>query len=522
MSGPGPSPLSIKDASSTLSKHWRLWVVPTVAMTFLAAGYALMRPTAWQASQAILVRDEAVGALSRQGRFDSSDAMKTAQETIAEIAKNQAVVAAALASVESPAERTTTEAWPTPEEVAGVRSSITVAAPKGAEFGRTEVIYLSATADSRRRAEGLATAVCNQLEVRLQELRNSKAESIMAELQKTVALAQADLDRATNQLAAIETEVGSDLGELRILNDSGSGDSNLRSSLNQIKTDLRQVRTASEADLEQLKLLETARHDPDRLIATPNRLLETQPALRRLKDGLVDAQLRTAQLLGKMSDLHPEVLAAKSNEGIVQQQLHAELEQAVGGLRADLAVRQSQIASLERQAADVENRLSHLASLRARYGNLVAEARQCSESLQKSQKDLADARGSQAAATSASLITRLDTPVTGSSPIGPGNNTIVLFGAAGGLATGLGLVFLFTSTGTLRGRRLSDYLRTGRRAADQRPGRRTSDAPPNVPATPAVSIAAGLAGDRRAPNIDRRAGDPDTTVPYIVPRRASS
>ena len=63
-----------------------------------------------------------------------------------------------------------------------------------------------------------------------------------------------------------------------------------------------------------LTLLKDAEADPTRLMAAPNSLLDSQPALRRLKDGLVDAQLRTATLQGRMSAEHPEVVAAREAE----------------------------------------------------------------------------------------------------------------------------------------------------------------------------------------------------------------
>ena len=496
---PKPAPSLMHQLSGPPARHWRLWLVPTIVMTVLAAGYAVCRPVRWQASQGLVVRDEAVGELSRQGRFDSSEAMKTAQETIAEIARNQALLRAALVQTAGP-KPTNDPGWPTATDVAALQSSLAVSAPKGTEFGRTEVIYLSVIADTKEQAVALAGAVCDQLDARLQELRNLRAESIMAELAKTVTLAQSDLDRATARLAALETEVGTDLGELRILNDSGSGDSNLRTALNQIKNDLRQVGTAHEAEQQQLKLLTAAMNDPDSLIATPNRLLEAQPALRRLKEGLVDAQLRTAQLMGKMSKDHPEVKGALANEEAVRRELREELELAVRGLEADLAVSASQIKALGKQAAEVEGRLDRLAALRARYGNLVADVRQRSETLQRAQQELADARAAQAAAQSASLITRLDRPLSGNHPIGPSAAAIVLTGLAGGLATGLGLVFLLTPAGPFHGRRWSDYLSIGRRAGDKRPVRRAADTPAPQPTANAATSAERRAGSDRRSN----------------------
>lgn len=520
------STLPFKQHLTTLQKHWRLWTVPTLLFTTVALVYAVCRQPTWQASQALLVRDEAGGGVGRQGRFDNVDAMKTAQETLVEISKNQSVVSAVLHQIGPPAGEKDSANWPNALDIKTMQDAISLSPPKGAEFGRTEVLYLAVKAHTPQRAIALSQAVCDQMEARLQEVRDAKAKSITAELARTVDLAQADLDAATKQLETIETEVGSDLGELRVLNESGAGESNLRSSLNAIKNELRQVTTIRDANEQQLKLLFAAQKDTSALVATPSRLLESQPALRRLKEGLVDAQLRTAQLLGSMSADHPQAQAARAAEQEVRQHLRDELESAIRGLTADLKVSETQIASLQRQANDAEQRLGRLAKLRARYGNLVAEVKQCNTTLERAQKDLADARASGAAAHSASLITRLDSPQVGNSPIGPGKTVIVGSGFLGGLTCGLGLVFLMVPPVHSQRRRLSDYLGFGRRATDKgtevrgqgaghanrrgtdRPGtrRETDFTPPPVVMTPPpvpTSAPRERQGDRRTGN-DRR------------------
>lgn len=474
-----PAVVTFRKFVTTLKQSWWLLAVPFVATILLSLTYALVRPNTWEATQSLHVRDEATGGrpLKRSGEFDNPEAMKTAQETILEVAKNQQVIAASLAELGPPEMRSAIGAFPTGLEVEELRKAIRISPPKGAELGRTEIIYLAVKDHSRERAIALTTAVCNQLEARLKELRNGKAQSIIVELEKTESLAHANLDTATAKLQEMETAVGPDLGELRVLNEAGSGESNLRSALNQIKSELRQAETLRNTNVELLKYLRAASQDPGELVATPNRLLESQPALKRLKEGLVDAQLRTAEVLANRTLEHPKVQAARMAEQLVQRDLHKELDTAIRGLEADLAVNESQINALETQSAGVTGRLERLAGLRARYANLVADVKQCSEIFERSKKDLADARASQAGANSVSLLTRLDTPQTGNLPIGPGRTTIVLGGAFGGLLLGMGLVFLVTPLGTLQGRRVSDYLGFGRRATDlkrQSDGRQTA------------------------------------------------
>jgi len=518
MTWPLPDSFAPHELLKTLKTRLWLWLGPTLGLGLFAAAWALLAPAAWEAAQALVVRDEAVGSISRQGRFDSADARKTAQETLLEIARNPAVGSAALAELPPPEGRRPA-AWPSEPEVEGVRNSIRVSAPKGSELGQTEVIYVTVRQSSRQRAAALVSALCTQIEIRLQKLRNTKADSVIAELKNTVELARLDLQAATDRLQILEREVGSDLGELRILNDSGAGDSNLRSALNKVTEELRQVRSDCEAKQHLRDILTAALDDPGQLVATPNQLLESQPAVRRLKEGLVDAQLRTSQILGKMSPQHPLAQAAATSEQKIRQNLHDELQIAIRGLEADLSVRNTQRASLGTQHAEIKGRLDRLADLRARYDNLVADVRQRGKILEEAQRALSEARANQAVPQAASLITRLDSPHTGNSPVGPGRLTIVLSGFGGGLVLGLGLVFLVAPLGRGRrwtdyfpGRRRTDALAQGRRAADPVPGRRAEDPGPArratdpPPARRAEDLARPSSIQPDSPQADRRSG----------------
>jgi len=433
---------TLQDIVKVLKNHPKRWIIPAVLATVAALAYAVIAKPTWEASQALVLREEAVNSQDRPGRFSSLDDMKTAQETIVELARNRTAVAAALTHVGPPADHGNDKSWPSDRDIERVRKSIVVTAPNGAEFGQTEVIYLSVKDSDRDRAVALTAALCGELENRLQQLRNSKAQSLIDELTRTEQLVRADLDRATQRLAELENEVGSDLAELRILNESASGDSNLRQALIQIENELRQAVRDRDALAPMHQLLLAAREDTTRLVATPNRLLESQPALRRLKEGLIDAQLHTADLSGSMSASHPHVQTAAAAEKEIRRSLHNELEVALRGLTADLQVADDRVKLLETQHANVKARLTHLASVRADYNNLTAETRQRGQTLTRTQQDLTDAHASLQAARATSLITRLDEPAAGNDPLGPRKALIVCFGLAGGLLIGFGIVFL--------------------------------------------------------------------------------
>ena len=209
-----------------------------------------------------------------------------------------------------------------------------------------------------------------------------------------------------------------------------------------MEQELRQAKQAIDANQELLSLLNASKTDARSLAAAPNRLLEAQPVLRRLKDGLVDAQLRTAQLSGNLTENHPTVMAAKTAEDGITDQVRREIDSALVGVQAELRLSQERGDVLESQLANAHTRLGNLAEMRAEYANLVADRNQRADILKTAEQQLAEARASQAAANTASLIAAIDTPIAGDAPVGPGKSTIVAGGMFGGLILGLGIVFL--------------------------------------------------------------------------------
>lgn len=442
MSRPHNSVINPAEVVQILRSNPRRWLVPVAAFTIVAAVYAVFHRPAWDASQALMVRDEVMGAATRPGKFQQPDDMKTVQETILELARSRTVLAAALTEVGPLSGPTDDRSYPSDAAVAALQRRVKLTPPKGAEFGKTEVFYLNVEAETRDRAVTLAAAICKQLQLRSQDLRDQKAQSLIAELAKTADLAKADLNATTGQLTKIESRVGADLGELRLLNDLNGGDSPLRRSISDMEHELRDARQSIEANQELLEVLTASKNDAGSLTAAPNRLLEAQPVLRRLKDGLVDAQLRTAQLAGNMTDDHPLVMAAKISEEQIAAHVRAEIDSAIRGVQVESRLSKDRAVALETQLADARRRLTNMAEMRAEYGNLVNERNQRSDIVKTAEQQLAEARASQAAARTASLIAVVDSPVAGNAPVGPSKAAIVLGGMFGGLIVGLGIVFL--------------------------------------------------------------------------------
>lgn len=459
--------------ASTLQKNRLLWLAPTILSTVFGTFYALTKSDKWVASQALIVRDEAVGEMGLStgtplGRFDSNDSLKRSLETLLQIAKHRQVVGAALEQVGPDKKVKNVAEWPTEKIIEDMQGEISVSSPKGTEFGSSEVIYLSVSSKQSDRAIALTGAVCDQLEKRMGDLRNDHAQSIIAELTQKKNLAERGLHEATLQLSMLEQELGSDLGEMRTLAEAGSaGESNLRSQVNQIKIELRQAESISDSQEEFLRFLKNVGNDAQSIVSMPNRLLATQPSLARLKNGLVDAQLRTARLRGNYTATHPRVQIAELNERNVEAQLGQEVESAIISTKAEQSLSRRLVASLNSKLSEVQSRLDRLAAQRAGYVNLISKVGQRREQLRLSSIALAEARGRQEAARASSLLTRLDEPFTGSRPAGPGGKILILGSMFGGLGLGLSLVYLIAPwQETKRGGRRADDTTGGRRAAD--------------------------------------------------------
>ena len=189
-------------------------------------------------------------------------------------------------------------------------------------------------------------------------------------------------------------------------------------------------------------MLRSMQQDPEQIVAMPNSLITLQPTLRQMKDGLVAAQLRTARLSGTRTPEHPDVVAALDSERQIRQDLHRELGVAIDGLEVQLRVGRGKLERLDNQLASIEARLAVLASNRAEYSNRVAAVDSGRRVLDDARQKLSEAMAAKAAVQSASLVTKIDNPETGSNPVGARRAVVVAAGMIGGAMLGVGWIVL--------------------------------------------------------------------------------
>jgi polysaccharide biosynthesis transport protein len=381
----------------------------------------------------------------RLGKFLDLSEMKTLQETILELARSQSVVQATLMAVGAPRRYRRGAEWPTSLDVEDFRDAFDMRPPGGAEFGKTEVFYISIRDSDRQRASALVAALCSQLEPRMQHLRGQRAQGMVAELERTVVMAESDLAAQTQCLSEFEARIGADLAELRNLNADLGGQSEVAQELQAIEAERRANEARHQENQRLLRLLTAAQHDPQQLLATPTSLLQSQPAVSQLKNALVEAQIRRSNLLGSRSEKHPLVRAAREAEELIIRQLHDELAVATRALDVDIELNATRERALADRWNSARERLARLAGARAEYSNLLTSVANHTRLVEAARKNLADARARQSGARSASVISRIDGVEAGVRPMGPRRATIVAAGGLGGLILGFGLIFLFAT-----------------------------------------------------------------------------
>ena len=410
------------------------------------------------ASQAIIVRSDATAQSGATGRLREDEDVKNTQETLQEIATSRSVLRNALQRVGPPADAST-ESWPSEEAIDGLRRAVSLAPPKGMEFGKTAVFYLKVKDRDRDRAIRLTEAIYQELGSALGQLRAAMSQNAIAELKESATLTAANLAQATRRLAEVEKEAGVDLVALRMLHQSPVGDVPIYHTLASGLDELRRSGEEQSQQVALLAMLRKAKANPLLLLAAPKELLDCHPGLARLIQGLSETRLRSFTSASKLSEEHPEMIALRREETNIREGIRQELSTAIQGVSAAAELTATRRATLEKQVGELNQRLGRLTNIRAEYSNLVVQVEQRRSLVEESQRNLAQARAACAAATASSLLSRVDSPDGGLRPVSPSCTLLGLSGLLGGVMAGFGVVLLTAPIGRREDATLPSSLR---------------------------------------------------------------
>ena len=398
----------------------------------------------YTARQTLIVRDDLLGQSLKPGQFESLDLMKSAQETILEISRKPQVIRHALKMI-GPARVGwfgVSDDWPTDEEIEDIQGSITLSAPNGAEFGHTETVVLGTKSSSRERASAFVLALLEEIDIKINEVRELRLNSMKNELTIIRDSARESLSTSAKLLMEMEREIGPDLPTLRALSDPQAGDSSMSQTLLQIRSERRQFENKLHSARSQRETLLAATHDPNAILATSDELFSFQPSLSRLKQELIEAQSALAESIGRYEQAHPQVQKQQEQVRSMHAQIHEELDSAQRGLESQIESLEQKVAKTRAQQAEIDDRFNKISAKRVDYLRLDEEVKKKSEVFNEAQGNLASIQRLDSKEFAVTLLTPVDEPQVSTRADGLGKTTTILGSGIAGLLAGFGLVLL--------------------------------------------------------------------------------
>ena len=427
----------------------------------LACIYAYaFRTETWSAKQSLIVRDDLLGQSYKPGQFDSLDSMKSAQETIFEIARKPQVIRNALQQIGPPSKGFLGiggVGYPSEEVIEAMQGNISFSAPNGNEVGQTEVINLNTKNGSRSRAKEFTEVLVGEIIAKVNEVRQSKFQSMEAEIMQTCEVAESALENTKNKLREMDQELGQDSGSMVAMGESSFRDDPLVREIAQLNLERRGVESEVEQVQGMLKSLEAAKHDPEAIVNISSDLTSRQPALESLKREMAEQKGAYALLSGRYTDEHPAVESARDGIVVMQRQIRLELKNAISDTREQLGIKTSELRRLDSNIENLQNRLATLGEKRADSITLFADIKKRTEVLNDARTSLAKVH-SLASSKKADLLTTVGGVEVSTRPDGLGKKAIILCGTLGGLMLGMGLVMMIPPPAPTSGRRRSDKI----------------------------------------------------------------
>lgn len=435
---------SIDRILNSLIDYRRYWVVPMILGFAASAVYAcFLYQKQYTARQSLIVRDDLMGDAFKPSRFESLDSMKSAQETILEIARKPQVVKKVLEQIGPERQPLFSfgSSYPSSEAIEDAQGQITFSAPNGAEFGRTEAVVLKVTSSSPERAAEFVKLLVEQVAVKLSEVKTLRLQSMQSELSSASRAAYVSLEKASADLQKIERSFGADITTIRGLTDPQSGGT-FDTKLNQIRQEKRESVNQLTSAQQQKELLETAVLSGDLEFATSSELMSLQPALAALMENLSKAKAQLAIDEGRYLGRHPALRNSREAVKQQKQQLFDSLGLAISGLDSQISLAKSRVQRLDQSIEQLEEDLVNLTSQRVPYVTLQAEVANKTKVFSDLQGKLDEVESYIQSSGNIALMTPIDEPQVSNRADGPGRAMMVMVGTMAGLISGLGLVML--------------------------------------------------------------------------------
>jgi polysaccharide biosynthesis transport protein len=418
-------------------RNKKIILATAIICSVLSLLYAVQAKKKWLASQTMVLRDDLLGESFKPGRFPSQETLKNAQETLLHIAKKSEVIREALRLTHP--EHAAEKDWPSDDVVDGTRDLISLVAPNGSEFGKTDVVILNVKQNSPASAKKFAQTMAEQIEHHIRIFRSDLLRSMEQELNLQYEQAKVEFEQVAEPVRKLVESTGTDLESLKAFNDTGSGGNEMQRVLENLKSEKRRALTQAQLAEKQLELLAEAKSEPEVAFARNNELMQTQPSLKRLADGLNDAKLTYNNLAGAFLSEHPRLKAAEQAVANTKQQIASEISLIESALQTQLELARDQIAFFANEEEKYESRMLSVNEKRIDFQQLTNDLTQRLEAMGKQQTMLSEIQSLANTADRVSLVAIVGEPELATNPIGLSKSWIVLMGTIGGFFLGLGI-----------------------------------------------------------------------------------
>ena len=424
----------------SLIDYWYLWVIPCLIGLCLSVFYSLFLHTpTYTARQSLIVRDDLMGDSFKPSRFESLDSMKSAQETILEIARKPEVVRNVMEQMEESRSSFFGGGGVSDNDIEEMQGNIEFGAPNGAEFGRTEAVVLKVTTTARDKAKTFTDLLLDEIDSKLSDVRRQRLNSMEQELAVASESSKKSLEESSDQLQELERGFGTEITTLREMNDPQGGNT-FDQKLNQIRQEKREAVSTLVSAREQKVLLENAQANQS--LVTSNQLLEMQPALGVMMGSLNTARQQLSIDEGRYMPLHPALKASREAVKHQEKMLFNSLGPTIVGVDSQIAMAESRVERLDKSIVKLEEKLMELTEQRVPYAKLQEDVMNKTKVHSDVQAKLSQVRSYTSSSENIGFLTRVGAPQVGSRPNGLGKKALVLVGLIGGLLIGLGLVAL--------------------------------------------------------------------------------
>jgi len=137
--------------------------------------------------------------------------MKSAQETILEIARKPEVIRNVMEQMEESSSSLFGSGGISDNDIEEMQGDIEFGAPNGAEFGRTEAVVLKVTNTTREKAKVFTDLLLDEIDSKLSDVRRQRLSSMEQELTLASKTSKERLEESSGQLQELERGFGTEI-----------------------------------------------------------------------------------------------------------------------------------------------------------------------------------------------------------------------------------------------------------------------------------------------------------------------